>query len=194
MTNEPTAAALGYGFPKMRLGRYVQNPDRAYEEFIILVYNLGVRSFSTASPCRHEILHLHYLGASIISMEEGVFEIIATVRDERIGSTGSKDSLFADTIALIKKALLDYHMTKTDIDYILITEGSDEVAHKLEEYFGKAPVKNIDEYEVVAHGAAYQANIIGNAYDHNVGCLVDVIPLALGQSLLYCTECVTKIQ
>jgi molecular chaperone DnaK (HSP70) len=180
MISEPIAAILSYDLHKLRLGRYVDKGYHTYEEPHVLVYNLGVRSFSTVSPCRHEIFHLHYLGASILFLEEGVFETIATVRDEHIGSTGFKDSLFADTIALVKKALLDYHLTETDIDYIIITEGSEEVAHKLEEYFGKAPLDNIDQYEVIAHGAALQARILGNEYNGNGGCLVDAIPLALG--------------
>jgi molecular chaperone DnaK (HSP70) len=105
---------------------------------------------------------------------------MSTIRDFKINSANFDSSGSVDTIALVEKTLLEAKMTKTDIHYIVITGGSTDVAHMLEEHFGKAPLRDIDPDEVVAHGAAYQGYIISSDTAPNVGCCVDVILLTLG--------------
>jgi len=99
----------------------------------------------------------------------------------KINSTNFDGSRFADTIALVEKALLEEHMTKTDIHHIVITGGSADVAHMLEEHFGKVPLRDIDPDEVAVHGAALQGYIISSDTGIDCGCgMLDVIPLTLG--------------
>lgn len=81
----------------------------------------------------------------------------------------------------MEKALLEANMTKTDIHHIVITGGSADVAHMLEEHFGKAPLRDIDPDEVAAHGAAYQGYILSSDTGTNDGCyILDVNQLTLG--------------
>lgn len=97
----------------------------------------------------------------------------------KINSTSFNDSRFADTIAWVEKAMLEAKINKTDIDHIVITGGSADVAHMLEEYFGTAPLRDIDPDEVIAHGAAIQGHILSSDTGYEVS-FVDVIPLAIG--------------
>ena len=60
MINEPTAAAIAYGLDKARAGKGEQN---------ILVYDLGGGTFDV----------------TMLSIEDGVFEVKATAGDTHLG-------------------------------------------------------------------------------------------------------------
>jgi len=88
---------------------------------------------------------------------------------------------YADaTIDLCKLALDDAGFTEKDIDGIVLVGGSTRVPlirEKIEEYFGKAPLADINPDEVVAAGAALQAEGLTKGSDN---LLLDVLPLSLG--------------
>ena len=91
------------------------------------------------------------------------------------------------TIAAVKKALRDAKLTKDDIKGVVMVGGSTRMPHiqqAVADLFGKAPLTNVNPDEVVALGAAIQANqLAGNGTGVNgVGdlLLLDVIPLSLG--------------
>lgn len=85
------------------------------------------------------------------------------------------------TIACCKNALQDAGLSITDIQEIVLVGGSTRtplVKKQVADFFGKAPHDQINPDEVVALGAAIQADILaGNRKDI---LLLDVTPLSLG--------------
>ncbi len=86
-----------------------------------------------------------------------------------------------NTIVCCKNALKDAELTKKEIDEIILVGGSTRVPlvkKMLAEYFGKAINDSVNPDEVVALGAAIQADILaGNNKDM---LLLDITPLSLG--------------
>lgn len=87
------------------------------------------------------------------------------------------------TINICRTTLQDAQLNKEDIDYVILVGGStktNSIATMLESFFGKKPLNDINPEEVVAQGAAIQADIlIGNKNIEDM-LLLDVTPLSLG--------------
>ncbi|RYF96329.1 MAG: heat-shock protein Hsp70, partial [Chitinophagaceae bacterium] len=85
------------------------------------------------------------------------------------------------TIESCKRALEDAGLTIHDVDDLILVGGSTRtpfVKNSINEFFGKEAKDNIDPDQVVALGAAIQADILaGNRSDI---LLLDVTPLSLG--------------
>ncbi|MCF2134117.1 MULTISPECIES: Fe-S protein assembly chaperone HscA [Burkholderiaceae] len=88
------------------------------------------------------------------------------------------------TLALTRKALRDAKAGPQDFDGIVLVGGSTRmrgVRRAVEQYFGKAPLTDLDPDQVVALGAAIQADVLaGNRREGDDWLLLDVIPLSLG--------------
>ncbi len=89
--------------------------------------------------------------------------------------------LLAKTISACKQALKDAELQKEEIDEIVLVGGSTRVPAVKEAvrgFFNKSPNDNLDPDEVVALGAAIQADVLaGNNTDL---LLLDITPLSLG--------------
>ena len=89
--------------------------------------------------------------------------------------------LFDSTIDLVKKALKDAKMTKSDINKVILVGGSSRIPYIqniVKEELGQEPSKEVNPDEVVAMGAAIQGGVLTGEVDDLV--LLDVTPLSLG--------------
>ena len=91
------------------------------------------------------------------------------------------DNLIRATIEPCRRALQDAGLSANQIDEVILVGGSTRIPaiqKVVEDFFGKAPSKNVNPDEVVAIGAAIQGGVLtGEVKDV---LLLDVTPLSLG--------------
>ncbi|WP_070106880.1 Fe-S protein assembly chaperone HscA [Burkholderia plantarii] len=92
--------------------------------------------------------------------------------------------LVARTLAPTRKALRDAQVTTADIKGVVLVGGATRmpvIRAAVERFFGQPPLVNLDPDQVVALGAAVQADLLaGNRANGDDWLLLDVIPLSLG--------------
>jgi len=88
------------------------------------------------------------------------------------------------TLGPTRKALRDAKLDAKDLDGVVLVGGATRMPHlqrSVEAFFGAPPLKDLDPDQVVALGAAIQANVLaGNRAPGDDWLLLDVIPLSLG--------------
>ncbi len=140
------------------------------------------------SPDLMQTLRLEAERVKIRLSKEGQTQAVIELPNGTYTQTWTRENLEALVMDLVEKtlvpcqqALKDAGVTAKKIDEVVLVGGSTRmplVWHKVEELFGKKPHSELNPDEVVALGAAVQADILsGHTKDM---LLLDVTPLSLG--------------
>ncbi len=105
---------------------------------------------------------------------------VRITRDEfhRLGG-----ELVSRTISVLRKVLRDAKATRDEVQGIVMVGGSTRmplVQDAVAQFFGRTPLTDLDPDQVVALGAAIQANALAGNAGADELLLLDVIPLSLG--------------
>ncbi len=117
-----------------------------------------------------------------LSVEINGFSKDFAISQELLAELGKP--LIEQTLAAVKRALRDAHLKIADINGIVLVGGATRmpsVQNAVAEFFKQKPLTNLNPDEVVALGAAKQANILaGNRTEADDWLLLDVTALSLG--------------
>lgn len=205
LINEPTAAALAYGLDNAAEGIYAIY-DLGGGTFDISLLKLEKGVFQVLATAGDIALggddFDHTIARHVLNADKPTPEQMATLLGEARAikealtegdkvQAGNKtvtreqfDTLIAPlvdrTLAICMQAIDDAQLKPEDIRGVVLVGGSTRVPlvrKKVEEFFGKPPLSNVDPDQVVALGAALQAEGLTQGSDN---LLLDVIPLSLG--------------
>jgi len=87
----------------------------------------------------------------------------------------------------VRRALRDAGLTAGQLDGVILVGGATRmplVRQFVQEQFGREPLSDIDPDQVVALGAAVQADVLTGGTGHGDVVLLDVVPLSLGLEMM----------
>jgi molecular chaperone HscA len=159
--------------------------DRALAQWLLQEADLSVetpedqaRLIATARECKEALSEQDIVTAEV---ELSVGSIDMSLNRDQFEAVTA--SLTQRTLLAVRKALRDASLAVGDIQGVVLVGGATrmpQVRRAVAEFFGQAPLTNLNPDEVVALGAAIQANQLAGNNPSGDLLLLDVIPLSLG--------------
>jgi molecular chaperone HscA len=216
LVNEPTAAALAYGLDKGAEGIYAvfdlgggtfdisilrlekgvfqvlatggdaalggDDFDHALAEHWLA--KLGIEKLDSGSA-KHMLAAAREAKEALSDAESGIFEALLAGEPISLAlDRATFEGLIAETVdralSICRQVLVDADLAAGDIAGVVLVGGATRVPlvrQRVADLFGREPLADIDPDEVVALGAALQAEALTAGSDT---LLLDVVPLSLG--------------
>ncbi|MBI5546373.1 MAG: Fe-S protein assembly chaperone HscA, partial [Deltaproteobacteria bacterium] len=118
----------------------------------------------------------------LTTAESAEVEGVTLTRDD-FEQLSEVKQLVERTIRIARLAMMDAKLKPSDLDGIVLVGGMTRVPlvrREVEAFFGRPPLADIDPDQVVALGAAVQADLLAGAGPRDDVLLLDVTPLSLG--------------
>ncbi len=159
--------------------------DRALADWVLQESGVDADSpqdraalMAAARECK-EALSEHEIAPLELQLDAGRIDLSVN----RAQFEAATAALTARTLQAVRATLRDAGLTKADIQGVVLVGGSTrmpQVRQSVAAYFGREPLVNVNPDEVVAIGAALQANQLAGNNPLGEMLLLDVIPLSLG--------------
>ena len=159
--------------------------DRALADWVLRASAIAADSpqdhavlMAAARACK-EALSDHEIAPVELQLDAGRIDLSVN----RAQFEEATAALTARTLQAVRATLRDAGLSKDDIQGVVLVGGSTrmpQVRQAVAAYFGREPLANVNPDEVVAIGAALQANQLAGNNPLGEMLLLDVIPLSLG--------------
>ena len=159
--------------------------DRALADWVLQESGVAADSpqdraalMAAARECK-EALSDHEIAPVELQLDAGRIDLSVN----RAQFEAATAALTARTLQAVRATLRDAGLAKADIQGVVLVGGSTrmpQVRQAVAAYFGREPLVNVNPDEVVAIGAALQANQLAGNNPLGEMLLLDVIPLSLG--------------
>jgi molecular chaperone HscA len=159
--------------------------DRALADWVLQESGVAADSpqdraalMAAARECK-EALSEHEIAPLELQLDVGRIDLSVN----RAQFEAATAALTARTLQAVRATLRDAGLAKADIQGVVLVGGSTrmpQVRQSVAAYFGREPLVNVNPDEVVAIGAALQANQLAGNNPLGEMLLLDVIPLSLG--------------